>query len=91
MRDALVQLLRARYGPLVAKRLRGLPGGWTSTPRRRRFLFLALCAPGFTGVVALPVHKSLALLLVSLGSALFAWTVRLISEPQFVAGETPNA
>jgi len=91
MRDALVRLLRQRYGPRVAKRLRGLPGGWTSSARRRRFLFLALCAPGFVGVAAFPFHKNLAVLGVSLGLALLAWIVRLISEPQFVAGDLPHA
>ncbi len=47
-----------RLGSLCAR----LPPRWTRTPRRRRFLFLALAAPGFAAVFATPLHRNLLLL-----------------------------
>lgn len=66
---------------------RRLPVAWTSTRRRRRFLFLAMAAPGFVAVFSTPLHRSLALL--ALGSLLFAaaLAVRRRTEPVFVRAE----
>ena len=50
-----------------------LPPRWTQTPRRRRFLFLALAAPGFAAVFATPLHRNLLVLVA--GFLLFAAAV----------------
>ena len=55
-----------RLGSLCAR----LPPRWTRTPRRRRFLFLALAAPGFVAVFATPLHRNLLVLVA--GFLLFA-------------------
>jgi hypothetical protein len=91
MRAVLIKALSARCGPFVAGRLRALPRGCTSSARRRRFLFLGLCAPSFAGVAALPLHRNLLALLVSVGLGLVVWLIRIVSEPQFVAGDLPHA
>ncbi len=91
MRSRLTQALGVRCGGLVAGRLRALPPACTSSPRRRRFLFLALCAPSFVGVAALPFHRSLLALLAALVFGLLAWLVRVVSEPHFVSGDHRHA
>jgi hypothetical protein len=66
--------LKGPLSPRELQRLGGvarrMPLAWTSTPRRRRFLFLALAAPGFLAVFATPLHQNLAVLVV--GFVLFA-------------------
>jgi hypothetical protein len=62
-----------------------LPEAWRRTPRRRRFLFLGLCAPGFLGVAALPVHHNLWALLLGLAGMGLAYGFRHLSEPLFRA------
>jgi hypothetical protein len=73
--------------PLLADRahrlVRGLPAGWRGSARRRRFLFLSLCAPGFLAIVFLPVHRNFFLLLAGLASLGLAWGLRRLSEPGF--------
>ena len=66
---------------------RRLPVTWTSTRRRRRFLFLAMAAPGFVAVFSTPLHRSLALLV--FGFLLFAAALafRRRIEPVFVRAE----
>lgn len=80
----------AAFPPLLAlaTSLRHLlmrtPHAWWSTARRRRFVFLALCAPGFLCIVGLPLHRSfwaLALGLVLMG---LAWALRSLTEPLFL-------
>jgi len=60
-----------------------LPSPWIATRRRRRFLFLALAAPGFFAVFATPIHHSLIAMLV--GFVLFGAAIafRLKTEPLF--------
>lgn len=86
MRAALIQALHHRLGPGAARLLRALPVGWRSTGRRRRFLFLALCAPGFAAVAALPLHKNLWALLGGTLAVLAASALRSLSEPVFILG-----
>lgn len=64
-----------------------LPTGWIVTPRRRRFLFLALSAPGFFAVFSTPLHGNLAGLV--LGFLLFAaaCVARRATEGVFVRAE----
>jgi hypothetical protein len=64
-----------------------LPPRWTSTPRRRRLLFLALAAPGFAAIFATPLHRNLAVLAV--GFLLFAAACgfRRRTEPLFARAE----
>jgi hypothetical protein len=61
-----------------------LPAAWRRTPRRRRFLFLGLCTPGFLGVAALPLHHNLWLLLLGLAAMGLAAGFRALSEPIFL-------
>ena len=63
---------------------RHLPGGWTSTRRRRRILFLALAAPGFLAVFGTTYHHNFFVMLG--GFVLFGAAVafRAVSEPLFV-------
>ena len=60
-----------------------LPARWIATRRRRRFLFLALAAPGFFAVFATPLHHQFLLMLA--GFVLFAAAVifRQRTEPLF--------
>ena len=60
-----------------------LPLPWSRTRRRRRLLFLALCAPGFVATFATPLHNNFILLL--LGIVLFgaAALFRATTEPLF--------
>jgi hypothetical protein len=62
-----------------------LPEGWRRTPRRRRFLFLGLCAPGFLSVAALSLHHNLWALLLGLAGMGLAYAFRTLSEPMFLA------
>lgn len=62
-----------------------LPADWRSSARRRRILFLILCLPGFVGVVALPVHQNLWVLLLSLVLLAAAVAFRRLSEKTFLA------
>jgi len=86
MNPALAQEIRRRWGPVSAGLMRALPLSWRSTPRRRRFLLLAGCAPGFAAIVALPAHKSLWLLLVGTAWVAAACGLRALSEPELSAG-----
>jgi hypothetical protein len=60
-----------------------LPSPWIATRRRRRFLFLALAAPGFFAVFATPIHHSLIAMLVGFGLFGAAIVFRLKTEPLF--------
>jgi len=60
-----------------------LPSPWIATRRRRRFLFLALAAPGFFAVFATPIHHSLIAMLVGFGLFGAATAFRLKTEPLF--------
>jgi hypothetical protein len=68
-----------------------LPEAWRRTPRRRRFLFLGLCAPGFLGVATLPFHHNLWALLLGLAGMGLAYGFRALSEPMFPATGDGNA
>ena len=82
--EALTICLSSAAARLAAR----LPEGWRSSARRRRFLFLALCSPGFAGIATLPAHKNLAALLASLASLAMAFAFRRLSEPAFAAPRT---
>jgi hypothetical protein len=64
-----------------------VPARWTRTRRRRRLLFLALCAPGFVAIFATPLHHNFFLLL--LGIVLFAAAAlfRALTEPLFARAD----
>jgi hypothetical protein len=66
----------------------GLPVDWRGSARRRRFLFLALCAPGFLAIVFLPIHRNFFLLLAGIASLGLAWGLRRLSEPRFTAEDS---
>jgi hypothetical protein len=68
-----------------------LPEAWRRTPRRRRFLFLGLCAPGFLTVAALPLHHNLWALLLGLAGIGLAYAIRRLSEPLFLTTGEGNA
>jgi hypothetical protein len=81
-------------GPLSPAELRRLGGlaGWmplpcTATPRRRRFLFLGLAAPGFLGVFGSPLHQNLAVLIAGFGLFGAACLFRGRTERVFVHAE----
>lgn len=59
------------------------PSRWSRTRRRRRLLFLALCAPGFVAIFATPLHHNFFLLV--FGIVLFAAAAlfRALTEPLF--------
>lgn len=82
-RPALTPAQFARLSWLSAR----LPARWLATRRRRRFLFLALAAPGFLAVFATPLHRQL--LLMVLGFLLFGAAVlfRALTEPLFVRAD----
>lgn len=61
------------------------PAAWRSSPRRRRFLFLGLCTPGFLTIAALPLHQNLFALIVGLAAMGLAYAFRRLSEPLFLA------
>jgi hypothetical protein len=81
----------APLSPREFSRLRGLAGrlplAWTQTARRRRFLFLALAAPGFAAVFTTGLHQNLAVLALGLLLFLAAWIFRRRSEPVFARAE----
>ncbi|MHB8283097.1 MAG: hypothetical protein ACYDD1_00290 [Caulobacteraceae bacterium] len=60
------------------------PHAWWSTARRRRFVFLALCAPGFLCIIGLPLHRSLWVLVLGLALMGLAWAFRSLTEPLFL-------
>ena len=64
-----------------------LPARWIATRRRRRFLFLALAAPGFLAVFATPLHRQF--LLLAVGFLLFGAAVlfRGLTEPLFLRAD----
>jgi hypothetical protein len=66
---------------------RRLPASWISTPRRRRFLFLGLAAPGFFAVFGTPLHHQLLVAVV--GFLLFGAAVlfRVRTETLFVRAD----
>ena len=68
-----------------------LPQAWRRTARRRRFLFLGLCAPGFMSVAALPLHHDLWALLLGLAAMGLAAGFRTLSEPMFLITGDGNA
>jgi hypothetical protein len=68
-----------------------LPKAWRRTPRRRRFLFLGLSAPGFLAVAALPLHHDLWALLLGLAGMGLAYGFRRFSEPLFLSTGDGNA
>jgi hypothetical protein len=67
-----------------------LPARWIATRRRRRFLFLALAAPGFFAVFGTPFHHQLWLMV--LGFLLFGAAVlfRVLTEPLFVRADAAD-
>jgi len=67
-----------------------LPARWIATRRRRRFLFLALAAPGFLAVFATPLHRQFLLLVV--GFLLFGAAVlfRVRTEPLFLRADAAD-
>ena len=69
------------------QRLVKLLGYWGERPRRRRWLFLGLAAPGFFAVFATPLHQNLFVLVA--GGLLFAaaCAFRARTEPLFVRAE----
>lgn len=74
----------------LAKLAARLPARWIATRRRRRFLFLALAAPGFFAVFGTPFHRQL--LLMVLGFLLFGGAVlfRVLTEPLFVRADAAD-
>jgi len=82
--------LEGPLSPAELKRLGGLAGlplACTATPRRRRFLFLALAAPGFLAVFGAPIHQNLAVLVAGFGLFGAACVFRGRSERVFVHAE----
>ena len=64
-----------------------LPARWIATRRRRRFLFLALAAPGFLAVFGTPLHHQFLMMVV--GFLLFGAAVlfRIQTEPLFLRAD----
>jgi len=83
--------LEGTLSPAELRRLGGLasriPLAWTATPRRRRFLFLGLAAPGFLAVFGTPLHQSLAGLVAGFGLFGAACLFRGRTERVFVYAE----
>ena len=79
--------LTAAQLAVVSALARCLPASWISTPRRRRFLFLGLAAPGFFAVFGTPLHHQL--LVMALGFLLFGAAVlfHVRTEPLFVRAD----
>ncbi len=88
------ETLDAPLTPAEFARLRSvstrLPLAWTSTPRRRRLLFLGLSAPGFLTVFAIPLHHSFALLILGLAVFACASLFRQRTEPVFARAEAAD-
>jgi hypothetical protein len=74
----------------VSALARRLPAGWIATPRRRRFLFLGLAAPGFFAVFGTPLHHQLVVMV--LGFMLFGAAVvfRIRTEPLLVRADAAD-
>jgi hypothetical protein len=72
-----------RIGALAAR----MPLACTATPRRRRFLFLGLAAPGFAAVFGTPLHQNLAVLVAGFGLFGAACVFRRRTEKLFVRAE----
>jgi hypothetical protein len=85
--SALSHVLGRRLGPVAARVTRALPNSWRSTARRRRFLVLALAAPGFAAVAALPLHRSLWALLGGTFAIVIVCAVRALAEPILLLGD----
>jgi hypothetical protein len=64
-----------------------LPARWVATRRRRRFLFLALAAPGFFTVFATPLHRQFFLMIVGLLLFGAATLFRVLSESLFLRAD----
>ena len=60
-----------------------VPSRWSGTRRRRRLLFLALCAPGFVATFATPLHHNFFLLVFGLVLFAAAALFRALTEPLF--------
>lgn len=60
-----------------------VPSRWTRTRRRRRLLFLGLCAPGFVATFATPLHHNFFLLVFGIGLFAAAALLRALTEPLF--------
>jgi hypothetical protein len=69
------------------QRLVKLLGYWGERPRRRRWLFLGLAAPGFFAVFATPLHQNLAVLVAGLLMFAAACVFRARTEPLFIRAE----
>lgn len=82
--------LTAAQFALFSGLTRWLPSPAIVTRRRRRFLFLALAAPGFFAVFGTPLHHSLIAMV--LGFLLFGAAVafRLRTEPVFERAEAAD-
>jgi hypothetical protein len=83
--------LEGPLSPAELRRLGGLaarmPLACTATPRRRRFLFLGLAAPGFLAVFGAPLHQNLAVLVAGFGLFGAACVFRRRTEGVFVRAE----
>lgn len=86
MNGRIAQALVSRFGPAVAAWVQAVPVQWRSTARRRRFLFLAVCAPGFITAAALPFHKGPLLFLAGTAWVLVVAGLRSLSEPSLITG-----
>jgi len=83
--------LEGPLSPAELRRLGGVAGrmplACTATPRRRRFLFLGLAAPGFLAVFGTPLHQNLAVLITGFGLFGAACAFRRRTERVFVHAE----
>lgn len=86
MRADRLQALQLRLGPPAARLACALPQPWRSSARRRRFLFLGACAPGFAAIAALPAHKNVWVLLAGTLAVVAASALRRLSEPVLTHG-----
>jgi hypothetical protein len=84
MSAEIPQMLHHQLGPAAARLVRAAPEPWRSTARRRRFLFLAFCAPGFAAIAALPLHNNLWALLSGTLVIAVACLLRSLSEPLLI-------
>lgn len=82
MERPFVQVLHRWLGPPAARLMRSFPPAWRSTPRRRRFLFLGICAPGFLAVVILRANP--LAVLAGMAWMLLAGELRRFSEPELI-------
>lgn len=67
-----------------------LPAPWIRSPRRRRFFFLGLAAPGFLAVFATPLHQNFALLVAGFVMFAAAWIFRRHTEGLFARAEAAD-